>query len=278
MKIGIVGLGLIGGSLCIDWRSQGHHIVGISRKTSTCQIALEKKIVDEAGTEFELLKDTEVVVVCTPIGAISSTIKQITPHLNPETIITDVGSVKYSVVSECNKLWSNFIGGHPMAGTAESGIDAALSNLFVGAAYVFTPTAQNKPEDVEKLKEIALDLNAIPYICDAQVHDRAVSLISHLPVMVSTNLIKACLQEEPDTLQLAQTLASSGFRDTSRVGGGNPELGVMMAKYNREELLRSLHNYQDNLSEIINLVQGEKWPDLADILRINREARPKFLN
>ena len=278
MRIGIIGLGLIGGSLGLDLRSQGHYVIGISRKENTCQIAVEKGIVDEAGIEFDLLKDTKVLFVCTPIEAIASTIEQAIPYLNPDTIITDVGSVKHSVVTECSRLWSNFIGGHPMAGTAESGIDAALANLFTGAAYVFTPTAQNKSKDIEKLKAIALDLNAVPYVCDAEIHDRAVSWISHLPVMVSASLIKACLQEEPDTLKLAQILASSGFRDTSRVGGGNPELGVMMAKYNRTELLRSLYKYRNNLDEIINSIEEEKWQDLEIILQTNKDARPRFIN
>ena len=278
MKIGIVGLGLIGGSLGIDLRSQGHQITGISRQATTCKTAIAKGIVDRASTKFDLLQDLELVIVCTPISAIASTIKQIIPHLNLDTIITDVGSVKYPVVKTCSQLWSNFIGGHPMAGTAESGIEAAQANLFTGAAYVFTPTKQSKPEQVEKLKVIALDLNAIPYVCDAQVHDRAVSYISHLPVMISASLIKACLQEEPDTLELAQILASSGFRDTSRVGGGNPELGVMMAKYNRSELLRSLYSYRDNLDEIISLIEEKKWQDLSEILTSNGEARPRFLN
>ena len=278
MKIGIVGLGLIGGSLGIDLRSQGHKIYGVSRKLETCQTALNKGITDYASIEFEILSKTEVIIICTPIAAIASTIKQIIPYLNPETIITDVGSVKQPIVEKCSLLWSNFIGGHPMAGTAQSGIDAALASLFTGAAYVFTPTATSKPENVEKLKAIALDLNAIPYICDPQIHDRAVSWISHLPVMVSANLIKACLQEEPDTLALAQILASSGFQDTSRVGGGNPELGVMMAKYNQKELLRSLYSYRDNLYEIIDLIEKEKWQDLEQVLKENGEARPKFLN
>ena len=278
MRIGIIGLGLIGGSLGLDLRSQGHYVIGISRKENTCQIAIEKGIANEAGIELDLLKVTDVLFVCTPIEAIASTIEQAIPYLNPDTIITDVGSVKHSVVTECSRLWSNFIGGHPMARTAESGIDAALANLFTGAAYVFTPTAQNKPKDIEKLKAIALDLNAVPYVCDAEIHDRAVSWISHLPVMVSASLIKACLQEEPDTLKLAQILASSGFRDTSRVGGGNPELGVMMAKYNRKELLRSLYNYQNNLSETIDLIERENWQDLENILESNRKAVPKFLN
>ena len=278
MKIGIIGLGLIGGSLGIDLRSQGHYVIGISRRENTCKIALDKGIVDRASQEFTDLSDAEVVVVCTPIAAIVSTIERIIPHLHPDTIITDVGSVKYPIVKSCSKLWSRFIGGHPMAGTSYSGIDAAIPNLFTGAAYVFTPTAENKAADVDKLKAIALDLNAIPYICDAKIHDRAVSSISHLPVMVSASLIRTCLQEESSTLNLAQILASSGFRDTSRVGGGNAELGVMMAKYNREELLRSLCIYRDNLDEIVNFIKEEKWQSLEEILKNNGKARPKFLN
>jgi arogenate dehydrogenase (NADP+) len=278
MKIGIIGLGLIGGSLGLDLRSQGHHIIGISRQENTCKIALDKGITDRASQEFKTLSDAEVIIVCTPIAAIASTIKQIIPYISPETIITDVGSVKQPIVEECSQLWANFIGGHPMAGTTASGIDAAVANLFTGTAYVLTPTAAAKPENLAKLTAIALELNAIPHVCDAQIHDRAVSWISHLPVMVSASLIKACLQEEPDTLHLAQILASSGFRDTSRVGGGNSELGLMMAKYNRKELLRSLLQYRHNLDEIIALIQQEDWQNLEQTLQTTSAARPKFLN
>jgi arogenate dehydrogenase (NADP+) len=278
MKIGIIGLGLIGGSLGLDLRSQGHQIIGISRQENVCQIALAKGVVTEASTELKALAEAEIVIVCTPIAAIASTIRQIIPYLSPETIITDVGSVKQPIVEECSQLWANFIGGHPMAGTTESGIDAAIANLFTGAAYVLTPTAASKPENIAKLTAIALELNAIPHICDAQIHDRAVSWISHLPVMVSASLIKACLQEEPDTLQLAQILASSGFRDTSRVGGGNWELGVMMAKYNHQELLRALLQYRHNLDEMIALIEQEDWQNLEQTLQTTSAARPKFLN
>ncbi|NJK56565.1 MAG: prephenate/arogenate dehydrogenase [Pleurocapsa sp. SU_5_0] len=278
MKIGIIGLGLIGGSLGLDLRLQGHQIMGISRQENVCKIALTKGVVTEASTEFKALAEAEIVIVCTPLGAIASTIKQLIPYISPETIITDVGSVKQPIVAECSQLWSNFIGGHPMAGTTESGIDAAVANLFAGAAYVFTPTAATKPENIAKLTAIALELQAVPHVCDAQIHDRAVSWISHLPVMVSASLIKACLTEEPDTLKLAQILASSGFRDTSRVGGGNAELGVMMAKYNQQELLRSLLQYRQNLDEIIALIQQENWQGLEQTLQITSAVRPKFLN
>ena len=287
MKIGIVGLGLIGGSLAIDFKEQGHQIWGVSRKESTCKTALEKSIVDHASVELSSLSSAEVIFICTPIAKIAPTLELLIPHLNSQAIVTDVGSVKQPIVKACQKLWVNFIGGHPMAGTAESGINAAMSNLFQGAAYVFTPQAesdkQTSPESAAQnlatLQQLALSLGAKPFICSSQVHDRSVAWISHLPVMVSAGLVAACLGEkDSDVLELAQSLASSGFRDTSRVGAGNPELGTMMAEYNSESLLRSLYAYRENLDQIIALIETQNWQDLSKILTANYQARPKYLN
>ena len=252
MKIGIVGLGLIGGSLGLDLKAQGHEILGVSRQETTCKIALDKGIVDRASIELSLLTGAEIVIVCTPIGAIAPTVAQLVPYLTPETIVTDVGSVKEPIVKACSNLWSNFVGGHPMAGNTDRGVHAAQTNLFTGAAYVFTPTEKTSHRAVETLAELARSLGTITHVCSPEVHDRAVAWISHLPVVVSASLITSCLQEsDSQVLQLAQKLASSGFRDTSRVGGGNPELGMMMAKYNRQALLRSLQQYRHSLNKII---------------------------
>ncbi|MFM6340389.1 MAG: prephenate dehydrogenase dimerization domain-containing protein, partial [Dolichospermum sp.] len=109
-------------------------------------------------------------------------------------------------------------------------------------------------------------------------HDKAVSWISHLPVIVSASLIAACLSEtDPEIAKLAQNFASSGFRDTSRVGGGNPELGVMMAQYNRQALLNSLYQYRENLDEFIHIIEGEKWELLAAKIKLNRQALHNFI-
>ncbi|MFN7338884.1 MAG: prephenate dehydrogenase dimerization domain-containing protein, partial [bacterium] len=105
-----------------------------------------------------------------------------------------------------------------------------------------------------------------------------VAWISHLPVMISTSLIQACAKEQDLNIrQLAENLASSGFRDTSRVGGGNPELGLMMAKYNRQALLISLTNYRQNLDEIIDYIAGEKWQELEKILVFSNQYRDNFI-
>ena len=279
MKIGIVGLGLIGGSLGLDLKALGHEIFGVSRKESTCQIALDKGVVNHSSTDLSLLAATEIVIVCTPIEAIAPTVAKLVPYLSPATIVTDVGSVKQPIVDACTNLWHNFVGGHPMAGNIDRGIDAAQTNLFSGAAYVFTPTETTPATSVAKLEQLAISISSIPYICSATDHDRAVAWISHLPVMVSASLINSCLQEDDsEVLKLAQSLASSGFRDTSRVGGGNPELGIMMAKYNRQELRRSLLKYRQSLDAIITQIEKENWDNLEEILQTNQQTRPKFLN
>ncbi len=278
MNIGIVGLGLIGGSLGLDLRAQGYKIYGVSRREATCQQAIARGVVDTASVNLTILQATEVVFICTPLAAIRPTVEQLIPHLNPATILTDVGSVKAPVVEAIAPLWSNFIGGHPMAGKTDSGIEAAELELFAHKPYVLTPVATTPPVAVEIVEKIARSLQANIYHCHPDEHDRAVSWISHLPVMLSAGLIAACMSEpNPGVLKLAQQLASSGFRDTSRVGGGNPELGVMMARYNRRELLRSLQQYQQQLEVLTDLIEREDWLTLEQYLQSNQLARPRFI-
>ncbi|HAC66270.1 MAG TPA: arogenate dehydrogenase [Cyanothece sp. UBA12306] len=278
MEVGIIGLGLIGGSLGLDLGDRGFTVLGVSRRESTCQRAIEKGIVDRANINLSLLSNADIVIICTPIGLIVPTLKELIPHLSKKTIVTDVGSVKTPIVEKCSKLWDKFIGGHPMAGTAEQGVEAAQRDLFKDAPYVITPRANTPKDSVKLLEEIAIRLGAKVYQCTPEDHDRAVALISHLPVMVSANLIKTCLgEEDPLILKLAQNLASSGFRDTSRVGGGNPELGVMMSQYNQKALLRSLLEYRQQLDQIIEQIEQENWQDLKQILEITKSGRVPFL-
>ncbi|MGD2182592.1 prephenate/arogenate dehydrogenase [Lusitaniella coriacea] len=278
MKVGIVGLGLIGGSLGLDLRSRGIEVIGVSRRHRTCEVALVRGVVDRASVDLAVLEATDIIFICTPLTAIAPTIEQLLPYLSPKTILTDVGSVKQSIVRSCSRLRSNFVGGHPMAGTAEKGIEAAQSGLFVNAPYVLTPIETTPPEAVQAVEEAARAIGCIVYYCSPEVHDRAVALISHLPLLVSAGLIETCLGEADSTvLQLAQQLASSGFRDTSRVGGGNPELGVAIARHNRPQVLQTLSQYRQTLDRLIDAIQGENWQELEEILQSAQQARPNFL-
>ncbi|MEG3908886.1 prephenate/arogenate dehydrogenase [Microcoleus sp. w2-18bC1] len=277
MNIGIVGLGLIGGSIGLDLRSRGFNVFGVSSRQQTCDRAQARGVVNEASINLSLMAAADVVFICTPLGSIESIVRELVPYLPPDTIVTDVGSVKTPIVQAVSPLWPNFVGGHPMAGTAESGIEAAIPDLFVGRPYVVTPTAQTPTLAVDKVEEIARLLGAKVYRCEPEDHDRAVAWISHLPLMASATLVAACDREgDRDIVNLAQHLASSGFRDTSRVGGGNPELGVMVAKYNREELLRSLSIYRDSLDEFISDIAAENWQALEQKLKLTQQARENY--
>ncbi|MEO1400239.1 MAG: prephenate/arogenate dehydrogenase [Cyanobacteria bacterium J06635_1] len=279
MKIGIIGLGLIGGCLGLDLRRLGHWVYGVSRRQETCTIAQTRGIVDAAGVELAGLAQTDLVFVCTPMAMIEPMVAQLAAVLPAATVITDVGSVKASIVAAATQLWPRFVGGHPMAGKAEAGIEAASANLFVGRPYVLTPIATTDEAAIAQVSAVAQQLGSHLYSASPENHDQAVAWISHLPVMVSASLIQACLSEPDHAIQLlAQQLASSGFRDTSRVGGGNPELGLMMAQYNRPAMLKSLLNYRQQLDVCISVIQSEDWSAMADLLQQAQDQRSRYVD
>lgn len=161
MNIGILGLGLIGGSLGLDLLLQGHYVLGVSRRESTCQRAKTLGGVDEASVEISLLSAAEVVFICTPLGLIIPTFEQLIAHLPSNAIVTDVGSVKTPIVEAIAPRWENFVGGHPMAGTAESGIEAALRNLFLDKPYVLTPLETTPPDAISVVEKLVQELGRI---------------------------------------------------------------------------------------------------------------------
>ncbi len=277
MDIGIVGLGLIGASLALDWRRGGHRITGVSRSETTIAIAGERGVIDQGGTAVSLLAGCDVVVLCVPLDRLVPMAAAVCPHLQPDAILTDVGSVKAPLVEAIIPLWSGFIGGHPMAGTAEQGIQAAQSQLFRQRPYVLTPTAQTQPQQLAQLQTLVEELGAQVLLCDPHAHDRAVAWISHLPIWVSAALLGAVRQEsDPEMIALAQQLASSGWRDTTRVGGGNPELGVCLAHYNREHLLRGLYQYRRELDRVIAMIEQQDMTALTTYLQKSQRTRTRF--
>ncbi|MEM1239410.1 MAG: prephenate/arogenate dehydrogenase [Cyanobacteria bacterium P01_H01_bin.26] len=276
--IGIVGLGLIGGCLALDLKRLGYTVYGVARRRATVAAALEQGVVAQAGCDLALLSQAAVVFVCTPMAAIVPTVAQLAEHLSKATVVTDVGSVKGEVVAAATTLWPKFVGGHPMAGKAESGLAAAEVGLFYQRPYVVTPVEATQPAAVKQVVAIATQLGSRIYTTSPDIHDRAVAAISHLPVMVSASLLHACLSETDTQVKpLAQQLASSGFCDTSRVGGGNPALGTMMAQYNRPALLQAMRRYRGHLDSLIEQIEAEHWDELEKNLTIAQQERPKYL-
>jgi len=279
MNIGIIGLGLIGGCLGLDFKALGHRVYGVARRAATVEAAIALQIADEASTDLSLLAPCDVVFICTPIATIVPMVAQLASILAPKTPITDVGSVKAAIVEAAAKHWPYFVGGHPMSGKSEAGLAAAEPHIFKARPYVITPITGTDLQAAQLVESLATQLGSKIYHCTPEDHDRAVAWISHLPVMISASLIQAALQEsDSKVLTLAQQLASSGFRDTSRVGGGNPELGLMMAQYNQMEVLRALKRYQKEIELTISQVENSSWDAIAQKLESTSAGRSQFVS
>jgi arogenate dehydrogenase (NADP+) len=165
-----------------------------------------------------------------------------------------------------------------MAGTAQAGVEAGVVDLFRGRPWIATPDQTTDPAALAQVRDLAVSVGGHWLTATASQHDQAVALISHMPVLVSAALLRAVGDErDPEIRQLAMVLASSGFADTSRVGGGNPELGVAMASTNRDAVLRGLAAYRWSLEQLEDAVLQQNWSQLALELRRTQTLRPDFL-
>jgi arogenate dehydrogenase (NADP+) len=269
--IGVVGLGLIGGSLALDLRAQGLRVQALVHREATAERARQRGLADQVSTDPAVLAECPLVVLALPLDRLLEPSAELLAALPPGAVVTDVGSVKGPVLARWGG-WPRFVASHPMAGTAAAGVEAGLAGLFAGRPWVATPTHDTDPEALAVVRGLAEAVAARWIECPAADHDQAVALISHLPVLLGAALIEAAGQAP-----LARALASSGFADTSRVGGGNPELGSLMARYNREALLAALARYRTSLEGLEQLVRGSDWPALEQRLGQAQALRPEFL-
>ena len=279
--MGIVGLGLIGGSLGLDLQHQGVEVRALVHREATAERARQRLLATEVGTNPAVLAGCSLVVLALPLDRLLEPPQELVAALPPQAVITDVGSVKAPVLELWQGLHPRFVASHPMAGTAEAGVEAGQHGLFHGRPWVATPAAATDPQALALVQGLAQAVGAHWLSCGAAEHDQAVALISHLPVLVGAALLqtadRAGAAGAGDLAGLVRALASSGFADTSRVGGGNPELGALMARCNREALLTALAGYREAIGTLQELVQDERWPELAGALEEAQRLRPAFL-
>ena len=276
--IGIVGLGLIGGSIGLDLRSHGVEVQGLVHRQQTADRALARGLVSAVSTDPRCLQRCDLVVLALPIPALLQPDPALVDALPRNAVITDVGSVKQPVLDRWKPLHPRFVASHPMAGTALAGVEAGQRDLFRSRPWIATPDAGTEPEALARVQGLASQLGSQWFTAAASQHDQAVALISHMPVLVSAALLRTAGDErDPEIRQLAQALASSGFADTSRIGAGNPELGVAMASSNREAVLKALATYRWSLEQLEDAVLQNNWDQLRRELSRTQELRPGFL-
>ncbi len=277
-SIGIVGLGLIGGSLGIDLQTLGWTVNGLVNKAQTAKRAKERGLATIVSRDPKVLSNCELIILALPLDQLLHPSKELVDSLPAKAVITDVGSVKAPVLDLWEKLHPRFIASHPMAGSNEAGVEAGRKGLFKNRPWVITPNQSTEHKALEILKEIVIKIGSNFLIANAKKHDEAVALISHLPVIISAALLKSVnIKDDPILNELTKDLASSGFLDTSRVGAGNPSLGTLMAKYNANKLSKSLDHYKKSLSEFEQIILSENWDELQKELEETQAIRNSYL-
>jgi prephenate dehydrogenase len=259
-KITIIGVGLLGGSIGLAARKfrVAKEIAGFIRSKKTIAECEKFGATDFATNDLlAAVSNADLVILCTPLAQMRSLTEQFLSALKRGAIVTDVGSVKAGVVRELESLvkktGAQFVGGHPMAGAEKTGVAAARENLFDNAVCVLTPTKKTNSAALKKLEQFWKSLGARVLKMDAAQHDLLVSRSSHLPHVVAATLANLVLNPASPKQQAA--LCANGFRDTTRIASGSPEMWRDIALANRKNLSRSLDAFISDLQKFQRILK-----------------------
>jgi len=280
-RITLVGVGLLGGSLGLALRQRrlAQTVVGFVRRQSSVAECKRAGAVDQATRSLkQAVVDAELIVLCTPIAQMRPLVERLLPSIRPGAIITDVGSVKGSVVGDLELLAASagalFVGSHPMAGAEKTGVSAARADLFVGAVCVVTPSTQSNPAAVRKVEQLWRSVGARLLRLSPAIHDDFVSRSSHLPHILAAQLANSVLSQNHSKQQAM--LCANGFRDTTRIASGSPEMWRDIALANRQNLLRALESFTKDLDGFKRMLKGGDAKGVAGFFESAKRRRDRW--
>jgi prephenate dehydrogenase len=259
-KITIIGVGLLGGSIGLAARRfrLAREVAGYVRRKSSLKDCERAGAVDYAVTDLlAAVSNADLIILCTPLAQMRSLAEQILPALKLGAIVTDVGSVKAGVVRELESIiataGAHFVGSHPMAGGEKMGVPAARADLFDHAVCIVTPTKKSSATAIRKVEQFWKSLGARVLKMDAAQHDLLVSRSSHLPHVVAATLANLVLNPAGPKMQAA--LCATGFRDTTRIASGSPEMWRDIALANSKNLSRSVDAFVVELKKFQSVLK-----------------------
>lgn len=267
--IGIVGLGLMGSSFALALASARPEstIVGFDRDAGTVRKAMDRGVASVAGTDLDVIDMADVVVVALPILAMRDVLGSLRSHVTGK-VVTDMASTKSSVMEWAGEAGIDLVGGHPMCGREAAGIDAADADLFKGAPWILT---RSDPTVIDLVEAVGAHL----LVMDAATHDRLVAGVSHAALLLSVGYVLA-LSERSDWAD-ASKVAASGFRDVSRLAGGDPVLSAGISRTNRENLLQQLDAISKSLARLRRHLEADD-PRLIELFEEARSVRDRWAN
>ena len=277
MKIGFIGLGLIGGSIA---RAVRHfypesEIIACSRTRASLEQAVQDGVVDRILDEInEAFGSCDYIFLCAPVTSNAEYLEKLKPLIAPSCIITDVGSTKSDIHARVTELdmEANFIGGHPMAGSEKTGYANSKRILIENAYYVLTPAAKVPPDAVERYRAFVESLKALPLVLDFKTHDYVTAGISHLPHIIASSLVN--LVRDSDTEDgIMKLIAAGGFKDITRIASSSPEMWEQICMTNRENISSILEAYIKSLTRIRQQLNDAEANAVYRLFETSRDYR-----
>ena len=279
-KLAIVGTGLIGGSLALALKQAGavREVLGVGRNPARLTVARELGLIDRAVDWAEAGR-ADCILLALPVGGTAAVLQQLAPHLKAGAIVTDAGSTKLKVVEAARAAlgprFADFVPGHPIAGSEQSGPGAARADLYQGKRVVLTPQTDTRADAVATVRALWEAAGAQVETLDAAQHDRIFAAVSHLPHLAAFALVDD-LAQRPDGDTFFR-FAASGFRDFTRIAGSSPEMWRDIALANREAVLAELDAYLASLQALRQAVDMQDADALLKIFSRARSARENWL-
>jgi prephenate dehydrogenase len=280
-KVTIIGIGLLGGSLglAIRQRQLALKVDGLVRRTASIAECEKCGVADHITRDLaRAVENADLIILCTPLAQMKSLVQEMLPYLRPGAIVTDVGSVKGTVVRDLEPLLLargvHFVGSHPMAGSEKTGVSAARADLFHEAICVVTPTATSQREAVRKVEEFWRAVGASTIRLSPDTHDELVCRSSHLPHLVAAELASYVLSPAHPPEQ--GLLCANGFRDTTRIASGSPEMWRDIALANHQNLARMLEVFIGNLQELQQALAAADEKALQEFFEQAKQRRDSW--
>ncbi len=277
-RLTIIGVGLIGGSLARALKARGEvgEIVGVGRGAANLQRAVELGVIDSYTHDpVAGVAGADMVFLAIPVRSIVAMTERIAPALAPGCVVTDGGSVKGEIVAACEPLMpagTFFVGGHPIAGTEKSGVDASFATLYQGRRCIVTPTPATDGAALDRVRRMWEVAGAEVVIMDTAKHDHVVAAISHLPHMVAYALVNAVGDYDRFDESILK-YSAGGFKDFTRIASSDPVMWRDIAMMNREGVLELMDFFTGYLAELRSLVERKDARGLEDFFTRSKEKR-----
>lgn len=277
----IIGTGLIGGSLALAIRQAGfcREVIGAGRTEETLVKAVELGVIDRYDTRIPTaVQEADMVVVCVPLGAMRAVFEQINAGKNDDTIITDAGSAKQSVIRDAESVFEdglqNFVPGHPIAGTEQSGVGSAFPELYQQRRVILTPTGDTSTDALDLVRAMWQAAGAEVETMSAEHHDLILAGTSHLPHLLAFGLVD-CLNNLEDIDEIFR-FAAGGFRDFTRIASSDPVMWRDICLSNREEVMAMMKRYRGEMEKMYRALEESDGEKLREVFERAKKTRDAF--